>query len=212
MAEICILGAGRVASALAGQLAKSGYTFRVGVRDIDGTMVRWTGPDTSFQEPASAIVGADIIFNATPGETSVAFLGALKDQLAGKILVDVSNALRRDTKGMPNGLLYPGSSVAEELQTALPDTFVVKTLNTMLFSVIANPNVLSAIPNVFLSGNAAGAKEKISAMLRDFGWPNTLIEDLGGIETARGPESFMLFVPHLIANHGFAPFALTIAR
>jgi hypothetical protein len=35
---------------------------------------------------------------------------------------------------------------------------------------------------------------------------------MGGIRTARGPEAFMHFVPHIIANHGFKPFALTIKR
>jgi 8-hydroxy-5-deazaflavin:NADPH oxidoreductase len=71
---------------------------------------------------------------------------------------------------------------------------------------------LSTMPNVFLSGNDPIAKAKVSSLLEDFGWPNTMIEDLGGVHTARGPESFMHFVPSLIAAHGFTPFALTIAR
>jgi 8-hydroxy-5-deazaflavin:NADPH oxidoreductase len=212
MTDICILGAGRVAGAIAGQLARSGHNIHVGVRDQESAKARWTGPATLFLDPAIAIAKADLIFNTTPGESSVAFFGALKSELSGKILIDVSNALRRDAKGVPIGLLYPGSSVAEELQAALPDTFIVKTLNTMLFSVMADPNVLSTMPNVFLSGNDIAAKTKVSNLLEEFGWPNKMIEDLGGVHTARGPESFMHFVPHLIANHGFTPFALTIAR
>jgi 8-hydroxy-5-deazaflavin:NADPH oxidoreductase len=212
MSEICILGAGRVAGAIAGQLVQSGHNIHIGVRDIGNAKARWTGPATTFSDPATAIANADMIFNTTPGESSVAFLGALKSQLSGKILVDISNAMRRNGKGMPIGLLYPDSSVAAELQATLPDTFIVKTLNTMLFSVMADPDILSEIPNVFLSGNDATAKAAVRIILVQFGWPDRLIEDLGGIETARGPESFMHFVPHLIANHGFAPFALTITR
>jgi 8-hydroxy-5-deazaflavin:NADPH oxidoreductase len=212
MTDICILGAGRVAGAIAGQLVQSGHTIHVGVRDIGNAKARWTGPATMFLDPAVAIANADMIFNTTPGESSVVFLDALKSQLSGKILIDVSNALRRDAKGIPIGLLYPDSSVAEELQNALPDTFIVKTLNTMLFSVMADPHILSTMPNVFLSGNDPIAKAKVSSLLEDFGWPNTMIEDLGGVHTARGPESFMHFVPSLIAAHGFTPFALTIAR
>lgn len=212
MTDICILGAGRVAGAIAAQLVKSAHTIHVGVRDIAKASGRWTGPATTFMDPAAAIAKADIIFNTTPGESSVAFLGPLQSQLSGKILIDVSNALRRDAKGMPTGLLYPDSSVGEQLQATLQHTFVVKTLNTMLFSVMANPSILPTVPNVFLSGNDVDAKAKVRTLLLQFGWPDTMIEDLGAIHSARGPESFMYFVPHLIANHGFVPFALTIAR
>jgi 8-hydroxy-5-deazaflavin:NADPH oxidoreductase len=212
MTDICILGAGRVASALATQLARSGHTLVIGIRNPANPSERWTGPRSEFVEPGQAIATAAIVFNATPGESSVAFLAPLKEALRGKILVDVSNAVRRDDKGMPIGLHYPDSSVAEHLQAALPETHVVKALNTMLFTVMADPKVLSVMPNVFLSGNDPSAKAKVRMLLEEFGWPDGLIEDLGGIASARGPEAFMHFVPYLIAKHGFAPFALMIAR
>ena len=120
--------------------------------------------------------------------------------------------MRRDDKGMPIGLFYPDSSVAEHLQAALPHTSVVKTLNTMLFTVMGNPKSVSPSPVVFLSGNDKDAKAEVRKLLTAFGWDDALIEDLVPIFTARGPEAFMHFVPHIIGNHGFAPFALTIAR
>lgn len=212
MSEICILGAGRVAAALAAQLTKSGHIIHVGVRDQTSAKARWTGHETTFLDPASAIARARIVFNATPGESSAAFLGALQPNLIGKTLVDVSNALRRDPKGMPIGLLYAESSIAEVLQAALPETLVIKALNTMLFSVIANPSTLTSMPNVFLSGNDIAAKATVRELLLQMAWRADVIEDLGPIETARGPESFMLFVPHIIRSHGFAPFALSILR
>jgi hypothetical protein len=46
----------------------------------------------------------------------------LRTDLVGKILIDVSNATRDDGDGLPGDLCYPGSSLAEKLQTALPDT------------------------------------------------------------------------------------------
>ncbi|TCQ99424.1 NAD(P)-binding domain-containing protein [Neorhizobium sp. JUb45] len=212
MTNITILGAGRVAKAIATRLAASGRPFTIGVRDVDRSAQNWTGPSTIFKTSSEAIQESDVIFNATPGETSVEFLKPLSGLLAGRILVDVSNALKRDDKGMPIGLAYPDSSVGEKLQEALPDTSVVKTLNTMLFSVICNPNALSVMPVAFLSGNNDEAKHIIRGLLQGFGWRGELIEDLGGIRSARGPESFMNFVPAIIAKHGFDPFALTIAR
>ncbi len=212
MEKISILGAGRVATAIAIRLAESGREFTVGVRDTDKSASTWKGPSTRFVTPAQAIASSEIIWNATPGETSLAFLEPFSQLLAGKVVVDVSNALQRDGNGMPQGLLYPGRSVGEALQDALPNALVVKTLNTMLFSVITDPDVLSVMPLAFLSGNNIEAKQRVRTLLLDFGWPNDLIEDLGGIVSSRGPESFMNFVPSIIANHGFAPFALTIAR
>jgi 8-hydroxy-5-deazaflavin:NADPH oxidoreductase len=212
MTKIAILGAGRVASSLAHQLVKGGHSLSVGIINPARPNKNWTGPECKFVTSAAAIAEAQIIFNATPGESSVDFLTTFKKLLKGKILVDVSNALRRNDKGIPIGLSYPESSVAEQLQSALPDTHVVKTLNTMLFTVIATPNVLSTMPIAFMSGNDASAKMEVGKLLQEFGWPDSQIEDLGGIASARGPEGFMNFVPYFIANHGFAAFALTIAR
>ncbi|TRA95256.1 MULTISPECIES: NADPH-dependent F420 reductase [Rhizobium/Agrobacterium group] len=212
MKKIAILGAGRVATAIAKRLEKSGKQFTVGVRDIGKAASNWQGPSGSFVASEEAVSDNDVIFNATPGETSVAYLKPFSDHLAGKVVVDVSNALLRDGNGNPRGLLYPGSSVGEKLQEAVPDALIVKTLNTMLFSVIADPDILSVKPMAFLSGNSIDAKHLVRALLLEFGWTDGLIEDLGGIISARGPEGFMNFVPPIIANHGLAPFALTIAR
>ncbi len=67
---IAILGSGRVATSLARGLAKGGHDIVVGVRQPD-TVKSWDGPQASFVSPLEAIVAADVIFNATPGDGSV---------------------------------------------------------------------------------------------------------------------------------------------
>jgi predicted dinucleotide-binding enzyme len=111
--------------------------------------------------------------------------------------------------GLPAELLYPGSSLTEQLQAALPDTHVVKTLNTMLYTVMTAP---TQAPTVFLSGDDAQAKQVVARLLTDLGWHQEWITDLGGIETARATEAAVLFVPHVIRSRGFAPFAISIAH
>jgi 8-hydroxy-5-deazaflavin:NADPH oxidoreductase len=212
MTRIGILGSGRVATALATQLATAGHDVSVGTRSPAAASAKWSGPAVTFAEPAQAAREASLVINATPGDSSVERLGALRAELEGKILVDVSNATRRGADGMPAGLCYPDSSLAEHLQQALPGTRVVKTLNTMLFTVMANPRVLQTPPSVFLSGNDAGAKAAVRELLQSLGWEPGWIEDLGDLSTARAPEAFILMVPHLLRGRGFAPFALTIAR
>lgn len=209
--NIGILGSGRVGATLGTALAvRHGVVF--GVRDPAKARAAWQGPAVEFVTVADAIARAAVIINATPGESSLERLAVHEDALAGKILVDVSNATRRGPDGAPGELVYPNSSLAEELQATLARTHVVKTLNTMLFSVMANPAVLSGPATVFLSGDDNDAKNVVRALLADLHWQDATIEDLGGIRTARGPEAFMLFVPPIIAKRGFAPFALSIAR
>jgi predicted dinucleotide-binding enzyme len=153
-----------------------------------------------------------VIVNATPGDTSVERLGEMRDMLAGKILIDIANATVRGESDMPGGLLYPETSLAEELQKALPDTKVVKTLNTMLFTVMADPGSLRSPATAFLSGNHTDAKERVCELLVDLGWQADQIEDLGGIASARAVEPFILLVPTILKKYGFAPFALSLAR
>lgn len=212
MANIAILGSGRVASVLAQGLCAAKHKIQIGRHTDDTTRPEWATNDIEVTTTRAAILSADVVFNATPGETSVAFLTEHKDAMKGKILVDVSNGVRRNEKGMPCGLAYPESSVAEQLQLALPETSVVKTLNTMLFVIMAKPAMLGTPASVFLSGDNVAAKATTRAILRDLGWPEAAIEDLGGIATARGPESFMHFVPPLMTRDGMVPFALAIAR
>ena len=212
MKNIAIIGTGKVGMVLAEKLASAGHNVILGTRDTAQAQAKWKGSRAAIYDAARAIESSDIVFNTTPGETSAERLGALREELRGKVLVDVSNAVKRDANGKPNGLMYTGKSLAEHLQEALPETAVVKTLNTMLFLVMANPQLLKTPATVFLSGNDADAKSLVSGLLGDLGWEASSIEDLGEIDSARGPEAFMLFVPHIVRNHGFIPFALSVAR
>ncbi|MFI5758988.1 NADPH-dependent F420 reductase [Streptomyces sp. NPDC051569] len=215
MTTIGILGTGRVGSNLARALAAAGHTVILGRRAADEeTEAREAGVDQSirFADQRTAARTADIVINATPGDTTLERLRGFQAELAGKILVDVSNATRDAADGLPGDLVYPGSSLAEQLQDALPATRVVKTLNTMLFMVMTAPESLSTPPTAYLSGDDDDAKKVVAALLDDLGWQPEWIEDLGGIITARASEALILLVPHILRRRGFQPFAVSLAR
>jgi 8-hydroxy-5-deazaflavin:NADPH oxidoreductase len=141
----------------------------------------------------------DVAVNATPGSASLELAkGIGAAALAGKILIDVANA---NTPSFD--LVYPNSSLAEKLQAALPETHVVKTMNTAAMAVMTDPATLPA-SSVFVSGDDPGAKATVTGLLTDFGWPDESIVDLGGIQSARGSEHYFLmfaarfsrFIPH----------------
>ncbi|GAA2784917.1 NAD(P)-binding domain-containing protein [Kitasatospora sp. CM 4170] len=198
MTTIAVLGNGRVGGNLAAALTRAGHDVTVASRTPGAA--------------ADAARRAQIVINATPGAGSLERLAALREELRDKILVDVSNATTDGPDGLPADLLYPGSSLAEQLQEALPETRVVKTLNTMLFPVMTAPATLTRTPTAFLSGEDPQAKQTVRAVLTDLGWHNAWITDLGGIRTARATEAAILFVPHVIRSSGFTPFAISITR
>ncbi|WP_329177759.1 NADPH-dependent F420 reductase [Streptomyces sp. NBC_01477] len=209
MTTIAILGAGRVGGSLARKLASAGHDVVVGRRhpgeEAGDPSVRVTDQRTAARE-------AGIVINATPGDTSLDRLSDLRAELAGTILVDVSNATRDAADGLPGDLVYPDGSLAERLQRALPETRVVKTLNTMLFTVMTDPRSLSTPPTAYLSGDDDTAKDEVKGLLADLGWRPEWIEDLGDVSTARAAEALVLLVPHILRRRGFHPFAVSLAR
>jgi predicted dinucleotide-binding enzyme len=74
------------------------------------------------------------------------------------------------------------------------------------------PGLLAKAATIFLSGNDADAEADTRGVLRDLGWPESSIEDLGAIDAARGTEALILLVPYLIRSRGLVPFAMTVVR
>jgi hypothetical protein len=192
--EIGILGTGKVAQTLARHWSAAGHQLRLGSRE-PGAQGDLGAPVTSLSE---AVTDSELVVNATPGSVSLeAVEGIGAKGFAGKVLLDLANAV---TPGFE--LIYPNSSLAEKLQAALPDTKVVKSLNTAAMSVLTQPASLPA-SSVFVSGDDSGAKATVSSLLQDLGWDAESIVDLGGIGSARGPEHYFLMFGALVqALHG----------
>ncbi|MEV0348703.1 NAD(P)-binding domain-containing protein [Nonomuraea sp. NPDC050680] len=206
MTTIAILGSGAVARALTCRLRDAGHELIVGSRaPREDSAV----PVVGLREAAGV---AEVVINALPGPVSVEVLTGLAAELAGKVLVDVANATESDARGFAAALLYPGGSLAEEIQRALPEVRVVKTLNTMHESIMAQPDRPTHPPTAFLSGNDADAKKAVGGLLADLGWAAEWVIDLGGVETARVPEAFMLMVGDLVRALGPVPFGMAIAH
>ena len=193
--RIGVLGTGPVGHALATRLVEAGHEVTMGSRDLDNPKARhWAagaGDGAHAGDFAAAAAGAEVVVNATAGSGSLAALAAAGD-LAGKVIVDVSNALD-NSGGTPILSVPQGDSLAEQIQRAHPDARVVKTLNTMNADVMAHPELLAGEHDVFVAGDDTGARDTAIALLGDLGWPATAVVDLGGLRAARGLESYVLF-------------------
>lgn len=153
--------------------------------------VKANGSKASQGTFAQAATFGEILFNCPQG---LASLDALKqagaENLKDKILIDIANALDF-SKGMPPTLAVCNTdSLGEQIQRAFPEVKVVKTLNTMNCNVMVNPGLVKGDHDIFVSGNDAQAKAKVTDILKNwFGWKTVI--DLGDITTARGTEMLL---------------------
>ena len=198
-----ILGTGVVGKTIAVRLDGLGHDVIVGTRNPEETLSR-TDPDQYGNPPfgawqeehpqvrlgtfAEAAAHGDMVVSATAGVVSLEALEqAGEDNLNGKILIDIANPLDF-SKGMPPTLLVSNTdSLGEQIQRRFPEAKVVKTLHTMNAYLMVDPAQLAATDHtVFVSGDDAEAKARVSELLRSFGWSDII--DLGDITTARGTE------------------------
>ena len=178
------------------RLVGLGHEVRMGSRSAGNEKaVAWAaevGDGASEGSFGDAAEFGEMIVNATGGMVSLAALEAAgAANLAGKVLVDVSNPLD-SSQGMPPILAVSNTdSVGEQIQQAFPYARVVKTLNTMNCDVMVDPSLLGASHTVFVCGNDEAAKGEVRRLLGSFGWPDEDILDLGDITSSRGPEMYL---------------------
>jgi predicted dinucleotide-binding enzyme len=204
--KIAVLGTGSVGLTLAGRLSELGHEVTIGTRDVAATRAR-TEPDRFGTPPFSAWVSGypgvalaafadaaaagELVVNATVGIASLAALRtAGRENLAGKVLLDIANPMDPSTGYPPSMFVKDTDSLAEQIQAAFPEAKVVKSLNTMTARLMINPRQLAdGGHSVFVSGNDAAAKKSVIGLLESFG--HTDIIDLGDLSTARGAEMLL---------------------
>jgi 8-hydroxy-5-deazaflavin:NADPH oxidoreductase len=225
--KIGIFGTGSVGQTFGHKLSSLGHAVMIGTRDVADTMAR-EQPDNFGNPPfrvwreqhPNIAVGSfveaarhgELAFNVLSGRAAVEVAKQVGEELVGKTLIDVTNALDF-SKGMPPSLLVSNTdSLAEQIQRELPRTHVIKALNTVTASVMVDPGQVGGGDHTaFVSGNDAAAKAEVVLMLKDwFGWKDVI--DLGDITTARGPEMLLPLWVRLMQALGTASFGFKIVR
>jgi 8-hydroxy-5-deazaflavin:NADPH oxidoreductase len=224
--KIAVLGTGMVGRTIAGRLASLGHDTTIGTRDPAETMARsepdgmgnppyavWAAeqPTVTLATFADAATDAELVVNASNGEAALDVLRlAGADNLAGKIVLDVSNPLDFSAGFPPTLSVSNTDSLAEQLQREFPDARVVKSLNTMNANLMVDPASLCSESTVFVSGDDADAKAAVTSLLESFG--HTDVIDLGDITTARGSEMLLPVWLRLMGSLGTAKFNFKIVR
>jgi predicted dinucleotide-binding enzyme len=182
-----------VGQAIGTKLVELGHEVKNGTRDPQ-KLAAWraaAGDRASVGSFAESAAFGEIVFNCTSGTGSLSALTmAGEHNLNGKILIDVANPLDF-SGGMPPALTVCNTdSLGEQIQRAFPAVRVVKTLNTVTAQVMVRPSLLPGEHDIFVSGNDAEAKARVTDILKTwFGWQSVI--DLGDITTARGAEMLL---------------------
>lgn len=201
--HIAILGTGHMATTLAQGFRSAGHDVTFGSRSPE------SHPELApfVRDVASAVEGSDLVVSALQASVAAEVLSGHADVLAGRVLLDIGNAVTERFE-----LMYPNGSLGAVLQEALPRTFVVKSLNTLAGTLTIAPESVSAPTSVFLSGDDERAKALVSSLLADLGWPTEQQIDLGGIESARGPEHYFLLFAGLMQTIQNPNFNISVIR
>uniref|UniRef100_UPI0037E94B4B metalloreductase STEAP4-like n=1 Tax=Semicossyphus pulcher TaxID=241346 RepID=UPI0037E94B4B len=173
---LCIFGTGDLGRSLGLRLLQSGYRVVYGSRRPQSC-----GPlpqGTQAMTHAAAAQSASLVFLCIHRE-NYDFLETLDPQLRGKVLVDVSNNVKKN--------LYPEAN-AEYLQRLIPGAHVVKAFNTLSAWALQN-GPLDANRQVFLCGNNAEAKQDVAEKATKLGFS---VVDRGSLNAARELEDFPL--------------------
>jgi predicted dinucleotide-binding enzyme len=205
--RVSVLGTGMAGQVLSGKIAELGHDVMVGTRDVQTLLARTEGgmaetppfsewlaehPGVKVGTFAEAAAHGQVVFNATAGHAALEALQAAEPHnLAGKILIDLSNPLDHSAGFPPTLSVCNTDSLGEQIQRAHPQARVVKTLNTVNAYVMVDPKGLGdGDHHVFVSGDDQAARAEVASILRDwFGWEHVV--DLGDISTARGPEMYV---------------------
>ncbi len=176
--KVTLIGTGNMGSALAKHLFAARHALTITGRDTPKGEALAKSVGATYLTDAPAKV-ADVVIVATGYGDAISALRNVGD-LAGKVIIDVTNPLTPDYMGLTVG---HSTSAAEEIQKAFPSAHVVKAFNTVFAPVLAGgPTLSGATVPVYLAGDDAGAKAAVEELVKSMGF---LAVDAGDLKNAR---------------------------
>jgi NADPH-dependent F420 reductase len=167
MTNVSILGTGNMGPAIASVVEKGGNTAELlGSNDTD--------------KP----VTGDFVVLAVPYPAVSEILAQRGEQLAGKVVVDITNPLDFETF---DSLTVPAdASAAAEIAAALPGSRVLKAFNTNFAATLASGTVADQPTTVLIAGDDADAKSQLADVVTAGGLRAI---DAGSLRRARELEA-----------------------
>ncbi|MBM3484808.1 MAG: NADPH-dependent F420 reductase, partial [Alphaproteobacteria bacterium] len=187
-------GSGPMGSGLALRFASAGFSIAIGSRDaarateaareLAARLPSGAGRIEGFETPEAVKRATEFVILSVPYEAHAATLATIKDQLAGKILIDVVVPL---SPGDPKRVAMPPEGSATEAAQAYlgPAVPVIGALHNVSAHVL---NALGTTINcdVLVVGDSLEARQKVIALIERLG---VKAYNAGAAESARCVEA-----------------------
>jgi len=209
--KIGIVGSGDVAQSLGEGFIKAGHTVMLGTRDVHKKeLSAWNKKSDKKRFIGSTTDAASygqIVILAIAWHAAEDIFAQIRPEVSGKVVIDVTNPLVFEEGSPPSLSVGHTMSAGEIVQSNLPDSHVVKTLNIVNHKNMAFPKYHEGMPIMFVCGNNHSAKLATRDLLLDIGWEDML--DIGTIEKSRLLEPLcLLWIEYGVArntwDHAFA--------
>ena len=193
--KVAIIGAGNVGKALATSITRAGHEVTISAKHPEHAReaAREIGA-TAAESNAAAAADADVVILAVPyGKAGEEVATEIRDEVAGRPVVDVTNPLKADYSG-----LATDTSSAEELQQQLPAANVVKAFNTIFAANQAQP---SRDIDGYVAADDEKAKQTVISLVESMGFTPL---DVGALASARYLEGMAFINIGLNAQNGWS--------
>jgi 8-hydroxy-5-deazaflavin:NADPH oxidoreductase len=187
--KVTIIGAGNMGRGIGTRVVAGGHQAEIVDRDpaeAQGLAADLGGSATALDPGAP--FGGEVVVLAVYYPGSKDAVRQYADQLAGKVVVDITNPV--DTQTWDRLATAPGSSSAEETQQLVPEgTAVVKAFNTTFAGTLVAGEVGGHQLDVLIAGDDDDAKRTVARLVADGGLRPV---DVGALHRAQQLEQLGL--------------------
>ncbi len=198
MTTVSILGSGNMARGIATRALAGGNSVQILAREPDqsATLAAELGGSATSGAIGDSLTG-DVVVLAVPYPAAAPLVEQYGNQLAGKVVVDITNPINVETF---DGLVTPAdSSAAQEIAKAAPGgARIVKAFNTTFAGTLVEGQVKDLPLDVFIAGDDADAKNAVAGIVEAGGLRPI---DVGSLANA-----------HYLEGLGFLHIALQMSR
>ena len=167
--KVTIIGAGNMGRGIGTRAVAGGHEVEIVDRDPADAqkLAEELGGSATALDPGAPFGGEVVVFAVYyPGIKDA--VRQYAEQLAGKVVVDITNPV--DTETWDRLATRPGSSSAEEVAQLVPHgTAVVKAFNTTFAGTLVAGEAAGQQLDVLIAGDDDTAKQKVSQLVSDAG-------------------------------------------
>jgi predicted dinucleotide-binding enzyme len=167
--DVTIIGTGNMARGIGSRVLAGGHDLTVVGKDTESAeaVAGDLGGEGTVKTAATGDpIEGDVVVLAVYYPDARSAVEGHRDELSGKIVVDVTNPVNETFDGL---VVPPDGSATSELASLAPDARLVKAFNTTFAGTLTSGEVAGQKLDVLLAGDDEEAKAKVAELVRDGG-------------------------------------------